>query len=108
MVYAAGIAMSLPLKLFKPEKYGKCLILTISVLSKQSAKSAKREDITKGCVLSEYHRWLHCRGDKAHLAYSGSKAAMDASVRCIAKEVADKGICINTVAPAMTGNADVP
>ena len=42
------------------------------------------------------------QGDKAHLAYSGSKAAMDASVRCIAKEVADKGICINTVAPAMT------
>lgn len=41
-------------------------------------------------------------GERAHCAYAGSKAAMDASVRVMAKELADKGIAINTVAPGMT------
>ena len=27
---------------------------------------------------------------------------MDSAVRCMAKELAEKGICINTVAPSMT------
>ena len=42
------------------------------------------------------------RGDKSKTAYSASKAAMDSAIRCIAKEMADRGICINSVAPSMT------
>ena len=42
------------------------------------------------------------RGDKAHTAYSASKAAMNSAIRCMAKELADKDICINAVAPAIT------
>ncbi len=41
------------------------------------------------------------RGEKAHVAYSASKAAMDSAIRCIAKELGPKGICINSVAPSM-------
>ena len=41
------------------------------------------------------------RGDKAQTVYSASKAAMNGAVRCLAKELADKNICINTVAPGM-------
>lgn len=40
-------------------------------------------------------------GDKAKTVYSASKAAMNGAVRCLAKELADKSICINTVAPGM-------
>ena len=45
-------------------------------------------------------------GDGGQTAYSGSKAAMSASVRVMAKELSAKGICINTIAPAMT-NTDM-
>lgn len=41
------------------------------------------------------------RGDKCHATYAATKAAMDASIRCIAKELAPKKICINSVAPSM-------
>ena len=41
-------------------------------------------------------------GEKCLCAYAGTKAAMDGSVRVMAKELASKGICINTVAPGMT------
>ena len=41
-------------------------------------------------------------GNKTQSVYSASKAAMDGAVRSIAREVADKKICINTVAPGMT------
>lgn len=44
-------------------------------------------------------------GDPAHIAYSGSKAALDGSIRCLAKELAQKDIAINSVAPAMTETA---
>lgn len=40
-------------------------------------------------------------GDKAHIAYSASKAAMDASVRCMAKELSNKHVYLNSVAPSM-------
>lgn len=42
------------------------------------------------------------RGDKAHTAYSASKAAMNAAICCLAKELAHKEIYINAVAPAVT------
>ena len=41
------------------------------------------------------------RGEKAHAAYSASKAAMDSAIRCIAKELGSKKICINSVAPSV-------
>ena len=41
------------------------------------------------------------RGEKAHVAYSASKSAMDSAIRCIAKELGPKNICINSVAPSM-------
>lgn len=41
------------------------------------------------------------KGTKAHVAYSASKAGMDGAVRCLARELSEKGICVNTVAPGM-------
>ena len=41
------------------------------------------------------------RGSKAHLAYSASKAGMNGAMRCMAVELAAKGITANTIAPGM-------
>ena len=102
MVYAAGIAMSLPLKLFKPEKIREVFNINYFGFIEAVRQICKKGRYNEGMRIVGVSSVASLQGDKAHLAYSGSKAAMDASVRCIAKEVADKGICINTVAPAMT------
>ena len=101
MVYAAGIAMSLPLKLFKPEKIREVFNINYFGFIEAVRQICKKGRYNEGMRIVGVSSVASLQGDKAHLAYSGSKAAMDASVRCIAKEVADKGICINTVAPAM-------
>src|SRR5690606_37809869 len=41
-------------------------------------------------------------GNSTKTAYCASKAAMDAAVRCLAKELAPKDVRINTVAPGAT------
>lgn len=41
------------------------------------------------------------QGNVGKTAYCASKAAMDASIRCIAKEIFKKGIRINNVAPSL-------
>jgi len=41
-------------------------------------------------------------GNSTKTAYCASKAAMNSAVRCLAKELAPKGFCINTVAPGVT------
>jgi NAD(P)-dependent dehydrogenase (short-subunit alcohol dehydrogenase family) len=38
-------------------------------------------------------------------AYGASKAAMDGAMRCLAKELGEKGIRLNTVQPAATATA---
>lgn len=41
-------------------------------------------------------------GNSTKTAYCASKAAMNSAVRCMAKELAPKGIRINTIAPGVT------
>lgn len=102
MVYAAGIAMSMPLKLFKPEKMLEIFNINYFGFIESVRQICKKGRFNEGMRIVGVSSVASMQGDKAHLAYSGSKAAMDASVRCIAREMADKGVCINTVAPAMT------
>lgn len=102
MVYAAGMSMSLPLQQFKPEKLRNLFDINYFGFIECTRQICKRGRFNEGMRIVGISSVASFSGDKAHLAYSGSKAAMDSSVRCIAKEVADKGICVNTVAPAMT------
>ena len=44
-------------------------------------------------------------GATAQAAYGASKAAMDGAMRCLAKELGEKGIRVNTVQPAATATS---
>ena len=44
-------------------------------------------------------------GNPAQTAYAASKAAMNGATRCMAKELSNKGIRVNTIAP---GTTDTP
>lgn len=102
LVYSAGINTSMPLSQFKPDRMVKVFMTNYFGFIEIVRQVCRKGRYNEGMRIVGISSVAATRGDKAHLAYSGSKAAMDASVRCIAKEVADKGIWINTVAPAMT------
>lgn len=101
-VYAAGVNTSMPLNQFKPEKVLQVFNINYFSFIEFVRQICRRGRFNEGMRIVGVSSVASIRGDKSHLAYSGSKAAMNASVRCIAKEIADKGICINVVAPAMT------
>ena len=102
LVYAAGTNKSMPLSQFKPDRLEQVFKTNYFGFIEMVRQVCKRGRYNERMRIVGISSVAATRGDKAHLAYSGSKAAMDASVRCIAKEVAEKGICINTVVPAMT------
>lgn len=102
LVYAAGVDISLPLNLFKPEKVKEVFDVNYFGFIETVRQVSKKGRFNPGMRIVGLSSIAAKCGDKTHTAYSASKAAMDASVRCIAKELADKGICINTIAPAMT------
>ena len=66
----------------------------------------KRGMYNKGMRIAAVSSVASLRGEKALVAYSATKAAMDAAIRCIAKELGAKKICINSVAPSMV-NTDM-
>lgn len=101
MVYAAGVGTSLPLLQFKPEKARKIFDTNFFGFLEAVRQVSRKGKFNEGMRIVGISSIASIVGDKAHTVYSASKAAMDGAVRCMAKELADKGICINTVAPAM-------
>lgn len=102
LVYAAGIDISLPIQLFKPEKVKEVFDVNYFGFVEMVRQLCKKGRFNYGTRIVGLSSVASKCGDKIHTAYSASKAAMDASVRCLAKELAEKGIFINTIAPAMT------
>ena len=102
LVYAAGVGTSMPLMMFKPEKVQEVFSINFFGFVECVRQVCRKGRFNEGMRIVGISSVASLRGDKSHMAYSASKAAMDSAVRCIAQEVADRGICINTVAPAMT------
>jgi len=102
LVYAAGIDISLPIQLFKPEKVQEVFAVNYFGFIETVRQLCKKGRFNPGMRIVGLSSIAAKCGDKTHTVYSASKAAIDASVRCLAKELADRNICINTIAPAMT------
>lgn len=102
VVYSVGMTLSMPLQMFTPEKLQKIFTTNFFAFVECVRQVCKKGRYQKGMHIVGVSSVAANRGDKAHLGYSASKAAMDAAVRCIATEVANKGIRINTIAPGMT------
>lgn len=101
MVYAAGISLEVPLRDLSYEKAFPCF---------QTNYFGFLESVRQVCKKGRYNSGMHIvaissvaslAGEGAQTVYSATKAAINASVRCMAKELAEKNIRINSVAPAM-------
>lgn len=101
LVYAAGIGNSRPLQQFKPDAVDKIMTVNFNGFIEFVRCCTKKGNFVEGMRIVGISSIAAFQGDKTHTIYSASKAAMDGAVRCMAKELAAKNICVNTVAPAM-------
>lgn len=101
LVYCAGIGLSRPLNLFKPEIVQRVMTVNFNGFIEFVRCCSKKKNYNVGMRIVGISSIAAFIGDKTHTIYSASKAAMDGAVRCLAKELAEKKIGINTVAPAM-------
>jgi len=102
LVYTAGVGTALPLMQSKPEKVQDTFNVNFFGFFEVVRQIARKGRFNPGMRIVGVSSCASLRGDKSKAIYSSSKAAMDSAVRCMAKELAEKGICINTVAPSMT------
>lgn len=102
VVYSAGVGTALPLMQSKPEKVQDTFNVNFFGFFEVVRQVARKGRFSPDMRIVGVSSCASLRGDKSKAIYSSSKAAMDSAVRCMAKELAGKGICINTVAPSMT------
>lgn len=101
MVYCAGITDDRPLSMVKPEAVSEVLRTNLQGFIELVRCVTKKKNFNLGMRIVGISSTSSFLGTKAHAIYSASKAGMDGAVRSMAVELAEKGICINTVAPAM-------
>lgn len=105
LVYCAGVDDSVPLRMLKPLKLQEVLSLNLSGFVEMVRCCTKKQKFNSGMRIVGISSTAAFLGNKAHTAYSASKAGMDGAVRCMAIELAEKGICVNTVAPSFINTA---
>lgn len=101
MVYAAGIALMAPLTQTTPEKMLKIFNTNLFGFIEAVRQISKKGRFNHGMRIVGVSSIASIRGDISITAYSSSKAAMNGAVRSMGGELAQKGICINTVAPGV-------
>ncbi|HAV12191.1 MAG TPA: hypothetical protein DCX06_01675 [Opitutae bacterium] len=101
VVFAAGVAPLAPVRYLKEAAIQACqhLNTTVPLLLIRDLLKAKKlnQSASIVCISSVAAR----KGTAGYAAYAGSKAALEASVRCLAVELAPKAIRVNCVAPGM-------
>jgi NAD(P)-dependent dehydrogenase (short-subunit alcohol dehydrogenase family) len=101
-VHAAGIGEVRPLKMTTPKFIDKTFqinfISFIEIIRNINTVKFRNDtlDIVGISAIGAF------QGNATKTAYCASKAAMNAAVRCLAIELGDKGVRINTIAPGAT------
>jgi NAD(P)-dependent dehydrogenase (short-subunit alcohol dehydrogenase family) len=102
LIYAAGIGEVRPLKMtttkFMEKVFNVNFMSFIELVRLINTPKFRNEtlNIVGVSAIGAY------QGNATKTAYSASKAAMNAATRCLAVELAEKGVRINTVAPGAT------
>lgn len=100
-VHSAGITSSRPLKTIKPNILDEVMKINFySFVEICRCISVKKRFSETGCNIVGISSTSSIQGNSSKTAYCASKAAMDAAARCMAKELSNKNIRVNTVAPA--------
>lgn len=99
-VYSAGIGSTRPLKLLKPNVIKTIMDINYFAFVEMIRLITKKNCYNRGLSIVGVSSVASQQGNQTKTAYSASKAAMDATVRCLAKELHRNGVRVNTVNPA--------
>lgn len=97
LVHCAGVAPMRPLAMTKPDVLHDTMEINFSVFVELLRVFSKKKNNLDGGSIVGMSSVRGVAGEKSLLAYSASKAAMDAAVRVAAHELAPKHIRVNTV-----------
>lgn len=105
LVHCAGISSRKPLNVLSKEGFSKVMDVNFFSFVELVKQCAKRKHINDGASIVVMSSISSIRGYKAKTEYCVSKAAVDAFVRCMALELADRRIRVNSV---MAAAVDTP
>lgn len=101
VVFAAGVAPLAPVRYLKDADLEACFQMNTCIPLLLVRDLLKAKKINKGASIVFLSSVSASKGTAGYAAYSGSKAALEASARCLAVELAPKGIRVNCIAPGM-------
>jgi len=100
-VHCAGIPGRRPLKLFKPKIMRELMDVNFNSFVEIVRCATRKRVLRTGMSIVGVSSVSAIKGGKGITGYSASKAAMDAAVKCIAKEFCESGVRANTVCPGV-------
>lgn len=100
LVHCAGISSRKPLNVLSKDGFSKVMDVNFFSFVELVKLCAKKKHINDGASIVVMSSISSIRGYKAKTEYCVSKAAVDAFVRCMALELADRKIRINSVMAA--------
>lgn len=101
LVHCAGIATMMPLSQITYEKLDREMRINYYAFIEMIKYLAKRNYRAMDCSVVGISSIAVLRGPKCQTMYSATKAAMDASVITLAKELAGKGMRVNSIRPGL-------
>ena len=100
LVHCAGISSRKPLNVLKADGFSKVMDVNFYSFVELVRLATKKKYFNDGGGIVVMSSISSIRGYKAKSEYCVSKAAVDAFVRCMALELADRKIRVNSVMPA--------
>ena len=100
LVHCAGISSRKPLNVLSKEGFSKVMDVNFYSFVELVKQCAKKKNINDGASIVVMSSISSIKGYKAKTEYCVSKAAVDAFVRCMALELSDRKIRINSVMAA--------
>ena len=100
LVHCAGISSRKPLNVLSKDGFSKVMDVNFFSFVELVKQCAKKRHINDGASIVVMSSISSIRGYKAKTEYCVSKAAVDAFVRCMALELADRRIRVNSVMAA--------
>ena len=100
LVHCAGISSRKPLNVLTKEGFSKVMDVNFYAFVELVRQACKKKHFAEGGSVVVMSSISSIRGYKAKTEYCVSKAAVDAFVRCMALELADRRVRINSVMAA--------
>jgi len=101
VVHCAGVGDLIPFTMLKPSILERIMKINFFSFVELVRCIVKKRAYKKGMSVITVSSISSPMGDVAKVAYSASKASLDATVRCMARELAAKDIRVNSIVPGV-------